>query len=124
MMHGPINIRQTFLLILGTQHSFTHIPALNTLPYIATASDGVVRHTCNMQDYGNVECPSMSAIWNCNNVHRISRCSTTGWQTTVADGSCLSSNFGISVAVSVKVHGEEQVTFLGHLRRGLPKLSA
>lgn len=33
----------------------------------------------------------------------------------------LAINFGINVCVSVKVHGEEQVSLLGHLRPGLPK---
>jgi len=80
----------TFLRILGTQHSFTHIPSLHTLPYIATASDNTVRHTCITQQYGNLECPRMSAIQNCNNVHKISSYTATGWHTTGADGSCFS----------------------------------
>jgi len=90
------------------------------LSYIATASDSIVRHTCFTQRYGNVECPIMSAIRNCNNVLKISRCSATGWHTTVVDGSWISNNLGISVSVSVKVHGEEQVRFFGHLCLGLP----
>jgi len=103
---NKVAMGQTFLRILGTQHSFTHIPPLHTLLYIATESDSIVRHTFITQ-YGNVVCPRMSAIRNCNNVHKISRCTAIGWHTTVADIGCLSSNLRTSVCVSANVYGEE-----------------
>lgn len=82
----------TFLPVLGMQHSFTHIYPLHTLPYIGT-------HASH---------------------NGTGMFSTTGWHTTFVDGSCLSDNFEMSVSVSVKGNGEKQVTFIGHLCRGLP----
>jgi hypothetical protein len=71
---------------------------LHTLLYIATESNSIVRHTFITQ-YGNVVCPRMSGIRNCNNVHKISRCTAIGWHKTVVDSGCLSSNIRKSVCV-------------------------